>query len=441
MIAARAILAELFGPPAGRPFAVRLWDGSVEGPSQDRARFTVVLRRPGALRRMLLPPSQLALGEAYLRDDVDVEGDLEAASALADLLSERLVSPSLHLRLLPHLLALPTDDLPRSADGRRPAARLVGRRHARRRDAAAVRAHYDAGNDFYALWLDRKMVYSCAYFPTGAEDLDAAQAAKLEYTCRKLRLRPGEHLLDIGCGWGGLIEHAAVHHGVRATGITLSQPQAELARERLARAGLTDRCRIEVRDYRDLPDGARFDKVVSVGMVEHVGRSQLPTYFARAHRLTRPGGLFLNHGIVVGPADRPGGLLDRARRRLWGEGAFVQEYVFPDGELVPSGVMVAAAEEAGFEARDLENLRGHYALTLRHWVGRLEARRAEAVASVGERVYRTWRLYMAASARGFATGRIGVVQLLLAKPDREGSAGLPPTRADLYRPDGAPSPA
>jgi cyclopropane-fatty-acyl-phospholipid synthase len=393
-----------------------------------------VLRRPGALRRALLPPSQLALGEAYLRDDVDVEGDLEAASGLVDGLSAQLLSPATQAALLPHLLRLPADDLPKSGSGdSRPAPVLAGPRHSRVRDAAAVRAHYDVGNDFYALWLDRRMVYSCAYFETGAEDLDAAQEAKLEHLCRKLRLRPGEQLLDIGCGWGGLMRYAAERYGVRATGVTLSEPQAALARERIAAAGLGDRCRVEVRDYRDLPPEPGFDKVVSVGMVEHVGRGQLGAYFGRVHRLTRPGGLFLNQGIVAGPAGRPRGPVDRAARWLWREGAFIQRHVFPDGELATPGETIRRAEATGFETRDLESLREHYALTLRHWVRRLEARSTEATALVGERTYRVWRLYMAGFAQGFASARVGVVQLLLAKPDRNGGCTLPLSRRDLYR--------
>lgn len=425
----REIVGWLFGPSAARDFAVHYPDGSVEDP-QGVPRFTLVLRRPGALRRMLLPPTDLALGEAYLRDDFDVEGDIEAATGLASRISWRLRSPAMSVRLLGLLHELPADDL--QADGAgRPAPRLSGRRHSPRRDAEAVRFHYDAGNDFYELWLDERMVYSCAYFEAKEEDIDAAQEAKLDYLCHKLRLGPGETLLDIGCGLGSLVLYAAERYGVRATGITLSEQQADLARRRIDEAGLADRCLIEVRDYRDLPRETIYDKVVSVGMFEHVGRSKLPTYFAEARRLTRPGGLFLNHGIVtLSPASPPARL---ARSVLAPKTSFIQRYVFPDGELVTPAEMLRYAEGSGLETRDLESLREHYALTLRRWVRRLEDRRDEARRLVGERTYRTWRLYMAGSARAFATGRIGVVQALFSRTREGGLCELPLTRADLYR--------
>ena len=439
---ARRIIAELFGAPGQRFFAVRYWNSAEELTGEGHpSRFTLVLRHPAVLRHMLLPPTETRLAEAFLRDDFDVEGDLEAAAGLAVPLAERLRSPRRLLRLAMLLMQLPRGDdssTNESASGfthrpwrgwRRLAA---GRRHARARDAQAIKHHYDVGNDFYSLWLDDDHTYSCAYFPTGSEDLSRAQEAKFELICRKLRLRPGEQLLDIGCGWGGLIRYAVRHYGVTALGITLSEAQAALARERIARDGLGDRCAVDVRDYRDLPADLTFDKVVSVGMFEHVGRAQLETYFAAAKRLTRPGGLFLNHGIVS---------LDDARvrrgeaappRRLWGSGRFMDRYVFPDGELVPLATVVAAGEGAGFETRDVESLREHYAETLRHWVRRLEQRSTEARALVGEGTFRVWRLYMAASAHAFRTARIGVVQLLLARPTADGACCHPRTRADLY---------
>jgi cyclopropane-fatty-acyl-phospholipid synthase len=289
------------------------------------------------------------------------------------------------------------------------------------------------GNDFYALWLDRELVYSCAYYPGGDEDIDAAQRAKLDLICRKLRLREDERLLDIGCGWGALIRHAAREYGVRALGITLSARQAELARARIDAEGLGDRCRVEVRDYRDLPGDAWFDKVVSVGMFEHVGRARLPAYFRAAARLTRPGGLFLNHGIVQRREER-GTLPGRLGAWLWRRGRFIDRWIFPDGELVPLPFALRCAERAGLETRDVESLREHYARTLREWRGRLEASRDVAEALAGAATYRAWRLYLAASAHAFASGWIGLAQVLLARPDARGRVALPRSRADLYAP-------
>ena len=445
--ATRTVLDDLFGSRAERTFAVRLWDGRVELPDRATAPFTLVLRRPGALRRMLLPLTELSIVEAYLFGDIDVEGDLEAAADLGDVIARHVGSTGALLALGRHVLALPDDDatsdaasdsLPDERPGGvarvRAARRLwrVGRAHTPERDRTAVRHHYDVGNDFYALWLDQRMVYSCAYFEPGTDDLDAAQVAKLDLVCRKLRLAPGERLLDIGCGWGALVRHAATHYGVEAVGITLSEPQAALARERIAAAGLSERCSVQVIDYRALRDERGFDKISSVGMVEHVGLARLPDYFAAAHRLLRPRGLFLNHGIVGIAAARPSTLRDRALGRLWRRNAFIHTYVFPDGDLVPVASMIAAAEGAGFETRDMESLREHYTRTLRHWVARLERRERDAVALVGESTYRVWRLYMAAAAYGFRSGRIGLVQTLLAKPDDRGVVDIPPTRDDLY---------
>lgn len=420
----RAILETLFGPIHLRTFAVRLWDGSLDTPVPgEESPFTLILRHPGALRRMLLPPTQRHLGEAYLNDDFDLEGDPEAGASLADIIRQQTRSPTALLRLTASVLRLPT-----AAATGRPDARLGGVRHTRSRDARAVRRHYDTGNDFYALWLDQRMIYSCAYFLDADDTLDAAQEAKLDLICRKLRLSHGDRLLDIGCGWGALVMHAAAHYGVDATGITLSNPQAAIARERIATAGLGDRCRVEIRDYRDIPALESFNKVSSIGMIEHVGRSRLPVYYRAVNRLLTPGGLFLNHGIVdLEPRARFPRL--SAVVRHWT--SFIDRHVFPDGELVSPAELIAPAESVGLETRDVESLREHYALTLRHWVRRLEAHRATATRLAGERAYRTWRLYMAGSAHAFATGKIGVVQVLFGKPDGAGRLRLPLTRQDL----------
>ena len=433
----RTILGELFGPPDKRGFAVRLWNGTEENPSSNsRPAFTLVLEHPGALRRMLLPPSEMSMVESYLQGDIDVEGDLESASMIADALAERFRSVRTVARVTRLLLALPTNGESITDAPARGRAHPHGRLHSRDRDAASTRFHYDLGNDFFALWLDRRMVYSCAYFPPGVNDIDAAQTAKLDHICRKLRLAPGDRLLDIGCGWGALVIYAAEHYGVIAHGVTLAQQQAALAQQRIVQAGLQERCKVEVLDYRDLPGNSQYDKVSSVGMAEHVGRGQIPTYFNAAYHLTREGGLFMNHCIVDNGASPRATLKQPVRwtgDRLWRRSEFIDRYVFPDFYLFPLGELITEAEKAGFETRDCEILRDHYAKTCRHWVRRLESRHDEAVAQVGELRYRVWRLYMAAGAHQHASGSNGIVQMLFAKARRDGSTDVPLTRDDIYR--------
>ena len=429
----RDVLAAIFGEPEERPFDVKFWDGSIDRGNNPRPPFTMVLNRPAALRRMLLPPNELSIAESYLSGDVEIEGSMEAASNLPDMIGDRLRSPIKIARLVGMVVQLPgeaDDDL---ADARFPErARKLGPRHTPVRDAAAIQFHYDVGNAFYQLWLDRRMVYSCAYFRSAEETLDAAQEAKLDLICRKLRLKPGERFLDIGCGWGGLIMYAAQNYGVNATGITLSDNQAKLARERIEAAGLDSHCRVEIRDYRTLTESDGYDKIASVGMVEHVGLSHLPVYFASAYRALKPGGLFLNHGIVSLGEARPRSVGEKIFRKFWRADAFIDTYVFPDGKLTATDDVIAAAEAEGFEVRDVESLREHYAMTLRHWVKSLEAKSAEAQALVSAHTYRVWRLYMAASANAFTRAAINIVQTLLAKPDATGKSNIPLTREDIY---------
>jgi cyclopropane-fatty-acyl-phospholipid synthase len=412
-----ALLTEILGPPGHWRIGVRLWDGTTLGLSG--AATTAVLPHPWSLRSLLWPPTELNAGEAYIFGDVDVEGDIEGVFDLLEDVSDlEWKRPAVFVQFAHDLLALP--GRPSGRDHARAAA-THGALHSRTRDRAAVRYHYDVSNDFYSLWLDPMMQYSCAYFRSPDDDLDVAQEAKLDHICRKLRLRGGDRLLDIGCGWGGLLEHAAMRHGITGLGITLSEPQAKLANEHFLRAGIADRVHVEVRDYREVE--GLFDKIVSVGMVEHVGESKLREYFAQVMRLLKPGGVFLNHGITTP------GTVDSSP----GRGGFVAHYVFPDGELQTVSTVLGAAETEGFEIRDVESLREHYARTLRCWVANLEAAHAEAVRATDEVTYRIWRLYMAGSAHNFHTGNLNVYQTLLHRPTG-GPSPLPPTRADWYAP-------
>lgn len=412
------LLKYLLGNCHPRNFAVRLWDGTTwEAERGKPPRFTLVIRSPGALRRMFRHPDELSLGEAYIYDDFDIEGEIQEAFCLADYLFVTRHTLADLIRLQAQFLALPTDERRRHRERQ---AQLQGAPHSESRDRQAVTYHYNISNDFYRLWLDERMIYSCAYFKGPDDSLDTAQQQKLDYLCRKLRLQEGERLLDIGCGWGGLVLHAVQHYGVTAYGITLSRPQAELAAERIRAAGLEGRCRVALQDYRDLDETETYDKIVSVGMVEHVGKARLADYFDKAWRLLRRGGVFLNHGIAVN-AGQP---FPRGP-------SFVDRYVFPDGELLPISATIETAERCGFDLRDLENLREHYARTLDHWVRRLEARHEEARSVASEALYRIWRLYMAGSAYNFRLGRLNLFQTIFVKCDH-GRCCLPLTRADWY---------
>ncbi len=379
------------------PLRLRLWDGKeVElGPEPV---VTMVIKEPQLLAG-LASPSLDSLGEAFVEGLVDLQGPLPEVIRIGDRITRALGDE--------------TPQLP------------IREAHDRSTDADAIAYHYDLSNDFYRLWLDRDMVYSCAYFETGSEDLDQAQQAKLRLICRKLRLVPGERLLDVGCGWGGLARFAAREFGAQVLGITLSREQLTLARERVAAEGLEDRVQLELMDYRDLPAEGQFDKVVSVGMFEHVGHANLPLYCQQLASVIRPGGLVLNHGITSQHVDgRPVG---------HGAGRFIHRYVFPHGELPHLVKIGACIADAGLEIVDVESLRLHYARTCTLWSERLEARLAEAGAMVSERSLRIWRVYLAGCAYGFRHNWINLHQILASKPLADGSHELPWTRADLYR--------
>jgi cyclopropane-fatty-acyl-phospholipid synthase len=427
--AAVAFLTRLFPPP--REFAIRLWDGTTI-PAREEPRFTLVIASAPDLRAMFRPPAEASLADAYIAGRLEVEGDLTAVFGIVEACRRGVRSPGDLVRLASLWRALPVAATRKGGPAISPAP-LPGGTHSPERDSAAVRHHYDLGNDFYQLFLDSRMIYSCAYFRTGAEDLETAQLLKLEHICRKLSLRAGERLLDVGCGWGGLLIHAARNHGISGVGITLSQRQFELARQRVTAAGLDDRVEIRLADYRTL-GGETFDKAASVGMFEHVGEARLAEYFSRVYGVVRPGGLFLNHGISIQKV-RPRNdlrtlLRDPLNRLLVGTSPLTRS-VFPDTELVPLSDVNGRAEDAGWEVRDVENLREHYATTLRHWIHNLEAHEEDAVRIVGRPTFRAWRLYFAASAYRFDIGRISVNQTLLARLDG-GRAGVPPSRAHIY---------
>jgi cyclopropane-fatty-acyl-phospholipid synthase len=421
---AAGIASDLFASDS-RSFPVRLWNGAVLPPAREAGiRGTVVLRTPRALEAFFPPAAEHRLAEAYLDGELELEGDAIALIEAA----ARWSGPGVSLPLVSAALSTWARRALRRGGGAPLEARLRGRLHTVARDREAVRHHYDVSDDFYRLFLDSGMVYSCAYFARGGERLEDAQRAKLDLVCRKLGLSAGERFLDVGCGWGALVEHAGARYGARALGITVSSTQLAYARERLAPLASRGEVGVRADDYRALSGEAPFDKAASVGMMEHVGRARLDAYFAAIHGLLRPGGLFLNHAIADASGGRP--TLSWAGQR---GGGFIWRYVFPDGELVPIGEVVGAAERAGFEVRDLECLREHYAETLAAWLARLEARFEEAVSIAGERRARLYRLYLAASAAGFRLGRTTVYQLLLAKRAPRGdAAGLPRCRAAWY---------
>ncbi|MFD7703948.1 class I SAM-dependent methyltransferase [Streptomyces caelestis] len=412
---------QLIGAPL--PVRIRAWDGSQAGPPDAP---TLVVRNRRALRHLLCKPGELGLARAWVAGDLTVEGDLYTAlDRLSGLIWERdedartlaraLRDPDFRsaVRGLIALAGPPLPPAPPREEARRPRRGL----HTRHSDRRAISHHYDVGNDFYEIVLGPSMVYSCAYWPAPPPrgTLEQAQHDKLELVARKLALEPGGRLLDVGCGWGSMAVHAARDHGVSVVGITLSHEQAAYARKRVADEGLTDRVEIRVQDYRDVTDGP-YDAISSIGMAEHVGSERYLEYATVLHRLLKPGGRLLNHQIARRPQR------DETSYRV---DPFIDAYVFPDGELAPLGTTVSLLERSGFEVRDVESIREHYALTLRRWVANLEAGWARAVTLAGPGRARVWLLYMAASALAFEHHRIGVNQVLAVRTPESGVSGLP----------------
>jgi len=360
-----------------------------------------VLARTWRGLKALAAPAMGALARAYVHNDIDFTGSARRALGIA----ENMVGEVAHGR-----------------DSLRARWRIW--RHQHRSNRANIRYHYDVSNAFYRLWLDRQLVYSCAYFATDDTSLDAAQAGKVDHICRKLRLQPGDRFLDIGCGWGALLFHAAERYGVEAYGITLSKNQFEHVKAEVAARGLTGRVKVELRDYLDLPEDALYDKIASVGMFEHVGIKRFPQYFGKILRVLKPGGLVLNHGITHNAlgADSLGS----------GIGDFVEEYVFPGGELAHVSKVIEGMAAEGLEVIDAEALREHYAKTLWHWCEGLEANADSARAEVGEEKYRVWRIYLAGSAHAFERGWLSLWQLLAGKPLPDGRLPHPLTRRYMY---------
>jgi cyclopropane-fatty-acyl-phospholipid synthase len=391
------------------PVRIRAFDGTDIGPKDAAATLTV--RSVDALVRMVTARGELGLARAYVAGDLDIEGDIYAALELR----RRFSGLKLTARQVRELVRLVSVGNLRRIAPPPEEHRSRGRLHTRNRDAASVSHHYDVSNDFYRLVLGPSYTYSCAVFESETDTLEQAQANKYELICAKLGLEPGMRLLDIGCGWGGMVLHAAAHHGVEAVGVTISQNQVDLAQKRVAEAGLADQIDIRLQDYREVDDGP-FDAVSSIGMFEHVGLQRLGTYFDQVKELLAPGGRTVNHAISrTSPSQST-----RLHRS-----SFIGRYVFPDGELHEVGSVISALQDRGLEVRHMENLREHYALTLRRWVTNLEANWDEAVADAGEGRAKVWRLYMAGSAVAFEDNQIHVDQVLAVKTPESGKGSMP----------------
>jgi len=411
-----ALLDEVTG--AALPVRLRCWDGSEAGPVDAPV---LVIKKRRALRRLLWTPDELGFAQAYVAGELDIEGDMTAAiqrfwTAVREM---DLAKPKLSLRT--RAKAVVTAARMGAVGPKPPApgeqARLRGLLHSKSRDRAAISHHYDLSNDFYELLLDEHMAYSCGYWSkapgTDGYTVHEAQTDKLDLVCRKLGLQPGMRLLDVGCGWGSLILHAATHYGVHATGVTLSAEQREFIEKRIAERGLADKVTVRLQDYREVLDGP-YDAIGTIEMGEHVGAKNYDTYTATLFRLLKPEGRLL--------------LQQMSRDGAPGGGAFIESYIAPDMSMVPLGDTVNNIERAGFEVRDVHVLREHYVHTIRAWLNSFESRFDEAVAMIGEAQSRVWRLYIVGSALAFEENRMGVDQILAVKPALSGDSGMPRTR-------------
>ncbi len=391
---------------------VYLWDGTDITPD-NVGTAALTFRDPAVIRELFMYGDLVRLAEAYLTGYVDAEGDMIAVYDLVNYLLQRRFTWREKLGFGFKALRMPRTPVVDAARTIRAGSLTRSNSH------TSIAYHYDVSNEFYRLWLDQNMVYSCAYFRDSGHSLERAQEDKIDHICKKLRLSSGQKLLDVGCGWGALAIWAAQNYDVQVKGITLSKQQHAHANERIERLGLKRRVSIELMDYRDLPEDVLYDRVVSVGMFEHVGIKRLPQYFTKIRRVLKPDGVFLNHGITndTGWQDTP---ITR----------FCNHYVFPDGELTRISSVQQAMEDAGFEILDLESLRQHYALTLQYWIHNLECHYKEAVRLTSEMTYRIWRLYMAGAAHFFAHGDLGLYQILAGHCYQ--TASIPLTRADIY---------
>jgi cyclopropane-fatty-acyl-phospholipid synthase len=411
------------GPQA--PVGIIGWDGSRAG--TPNAQWALRINNRRGLRRLLWAPNELGFARAYVSGDIEIEGNLLEGMEVLEHMSDPTRGPGVRIdaqtkkALLKAVLRLGIVGLPPRPPSEE-ARPVRADRHDKRRDAVAISHHYDVGNDFYRLVLGESMTYSCAYWAQPDDGLAAAQYAKCDLVARKLGLTAGMRVLDVGCGWGTFALHAARDYGVHVVGVTLSREQADYARQRMIDGGVGESVEIRVQDYRDVTDGP-YDAISSIGMAEHVGAAKLPTYAAQLYELLGPRGRLLNHAI----SRRPG------EPATFSKTSFIDRYVFPDGELLPMATVIDALERAGFEVRDVESLREHYALTLRAWVENLEDNWQEAVALSSPGRARIWRLYMAGSALGFTANRLGVNQILAVKCDERGRSGIPPTRRELLQ--------